>query len=167
MLIEQLDRTSWKLEQASKHITTQLLSIAQEDTEVAGERIVRMAPWQHGQSPQERAREEARYELLMALRDGDLHATGRLSTQRPAPWHTAHAGWRPHSGHQRHITPEQWRGGEMEWGFGMLTMSDGQFIDIRVPRFAVLAIWPERRETVRTMEYRSPYLGIASSPSGA
>ena len=40
MLIEQLDRTSWKLEQAWKHITTQLLSIAQEDTEVAGERIV-------------------------------------------------------------------------------------------------------------------------------
>ena len=36
----------------------------------------------------------------------------------------------------------------MEWSFGTLTMSDGQFIDIRVPRFAVLAIWPERREAV-------------------
>ena len=160
MLIEQLDRTPWKLEQAWKHIATQLLSIVQEATEPASERIVRMAPWRHGQSPQERASEEARYELLIALRDGDLHATGRLSTQRPAPWHTAHAGWRLHSGHHSHITPEQWRGGEMEWGFGTLTMSDGQFIDIRVPRFAVLAIWPERRETVRTMEYRSPYLDL-------
>jgi hypothetical protein len=160
MLIEQLDRTPWKLEQAWKHIATQLLSIPQEATEAASERIVRMAPWRHGQSPQERAGEEARHELLIALRDGDLHATGRLSTQRPAPWHTAHAGWRLHSGHHSHITPEQWRSGEMEWEFGTLTMGDGQFIDIRVPRFAVLAIWPERRESVRTTEYRSPYLDL-------
>ena len=40
------------------------------------------------------------------------------------------------------------------------TMSDGQFIDIRVPRFAVLAIWPERGELVPPVEYRSPYLAL-------
>jgi hypothetical protein len=162
MLIEQLDRTPWKLEQAWKHIATRLLGIPKEATEAASERIVRMAPWYQGQSPQERASEEARYELLIALRDGDLHATGRLSTQRPAPWHTAHAGWRLHSGHHSQITPEQWRGGEMEWGFGTLTMSDWQFIDIRVPRFVVLAIWPEQREAPHPgpTDYRSPYLDL-------
>jgi hypothetical protein len=48
----------------------------------------------------------------------------------------------------------------MNWRAGELTMSDGQFIDIRVPRFAVLAIWPERREALQTTEYRSPYLDL-------
>ncbi len=85
MLIEQLDRTPWKLGQAWKRIANQLLSIPHDAAEAVGEQIVRMAPWQHGRSVQERAEEEARYELLIALGDGDLHAKGRLSTQRPAP----------------------------------------------------------------------------------
>lgn len=162
MLIELLDRTPWKLEQACKHIATQLLSLPEEHTEVGNERVGRTATWRKGRSPQEWAAEEARHELLVALRDGDLHASGRLSTERPGPWHAAHAGWRLHSGHHSHITPEQWRGGEMGWAFGTLTMSDSQFIDILVPRFAVLAIWPERQETPLpcSSDYRSPYLDL-------
>lgn len=162
MLIEQLDRTAWKLEQACAHIAGQLLARSVDGSSVAREQPIRMAPWRPHLSPEQRAAEEARHELLIALRDGDLHATGRLSTQRPAPWHTAHSGWRLHSGHPTPITPEQWRGGEMEWALGTLTMSDGQFIDIRVPRFAVLAIWPEPRETPQPgpTDYRSPYLDL-------
>jgi hypothetical protein len=162
MVIEELDRTAWKLEQACAHIAKQLLARSADGSSGAREQPMRMAPWRHHLSPEQRAQEEARHELLIALRDGDLHATGRLSTQCPAPWHTAHAGWRLHSGHPMAITPEQWRGGEMEWGLGALTMSDGQFIDIRVPRFVVLAIWPESRLTAQppTTDYRSPYLDL-------
>jgi hypothetical protein len=162
MVIEQLDRTAWTLEQACEHIARQLLARLVDGPSVASDPPIRMAPWRHHLSPEQRAQEEARHELLVALRDGDLHARGRLSTQQIAPWHTARSGWRLHSGHHTHITPEQWRGGEMEWAFGTLTMSDGQFIDIRVPRFAVLAIWSEPRETPqpRATDYRSPYLDL-------
>jgi hypothetical protein len=155
MLIERLDRTAWKLEQAREHISRQVLVGLLTNLPPASEPPIRMAPWLHDAIPQERAGVEARQELLIALRDGDLHATGRLSTQR-----TAHAGWCLHSGYRSHIAPEQWRGGEMNSRAGALTMSDGQFIDIRVPRFAVLAIWPERREAVQTTEYRGPYLDL-------
>jgi hypothetical protein len=162
MVIEQLDRTAWTLEQACEHIARQLFARLMDGSSGAREQPMRMAPWRHHLSPEQRAQEEAHQELLVALRDGDLHARGRLSTQQIAPWHTARSGWRLHSGHHTHITPEQWRGGEMEWAFGTLTMSDGQFIDIRVPRFAVLAIWPESRETAQppTTDYRSPYLDL-------
>jgi hypothetical protein len=160
MLIERLDRTAWKLEQAREHIARQVLVGLLSDLPPASEPPIRMAPWRHDASPQERAGVEARQELLIALRDGDLHATGRLSTRRVERWSTRHLGWDLHSGHQSHIAPEHWRGGEMNWCAGALTMSDGQFIDIRLPRFAVLAIWPERREAVRTTEYRSPYLDL-------
>ena len=156
MVIERLDRTAWRLEQASEHIARQVL------TSPANEQSSQMPPWQHRPSPQDEADERARQELLIALRDGDLHATGRLSTRRLERWRTPHLGWDLHSGHHNSIAPEQWRGGQMNWCAGALTMSDGQFIDIRVSRFVVLAIWPEQCEAPHPAptDYRSPYLEL-------
>jgi hypothetical protein len=84
----------------------------------------------------------------------------RLSTRRLERWSTRHLGWDLHSGHHSSIAPEQWRGGEMNWSVAALTMSDGPFIDIRVPRFAVLAIWPEQQKAPLAANYRSPYLDL-------
>ncbi len=161
MLIEGLDRTVWTLDQAREHVARQILASWSAAPSSAVERPAGMPPWQRPASPEERAGHEAQRELLIALRDGDLHATGRLSTRQTARWDTASSGWELHSGHHSAIAPEQWRGGQMEWTFGTLTMSDGQFIDIRVPRFAVLAIWPEA-ETARPApgHYTTPYLDL-------
>jgi hypothetical protein len=161
MLIERLDRTAWKLEQAREHIAGEILPTLPEEPWLTEPGSSHQPPWQHSRSPQERADEEARRELLVALRDGDLHATGRLSTRQTSRWHATSLGWELHSGHPSHITPEQWRGGQMEWRSGALTMIDGQFIDIRVPRFAVHAIWPKAETAPAALgDYTTPYLDL-------
>jgi hypothetical protein len=105
-------------------------------------------------------------EIQIALRDGDLHAQGRLSTTRSRAWHHPDDGWDLHSGHHSTITPEQWRAGKAEFGRGSLTMLDGQFVDVRAPRFMVLAVWPvievqEPSPDPATGEpYSTPYLDL-------
>jgi len=50
-------------------------------------------------------------DIQIALRDGDLHAVGRLSTERAASWHSENDGWRYHSGRHSSIAPAQWCAG--------------------------------------------------------
>ena len=157
MLIEKLDRTAWKLDEARKHVARQILACP---LDVMGE-APSGPPWQRAKSLEGNADDEARRELLIALSDGDLHGTGRLSTRPTGQWRFPSPGWELHSGHHSTITPEQWRGGRMEWHHGALTMIDGQFIDIRVPRFAVLAIWPEASASpAAPAHYTTPYLDL-------
>lgn len=157
MLIEHLDRTAWKLDEARDHVARQILASTPEGPAVASSE----PPWRRPASPEDAARDLARRELLIALADGDVHATGRLSTRQAAPWSTMTSGWELHSGHHAAITPEQWRSGRMEWRWGALTMIDGQFIDIRVPRFVVLAIWPETNAVpAGPGRYTTPYLDL-------
>ena len=107
-------------------------------------------------------RHRACEEFQVALRDGDLHATGRLSTTE-APV----AGWRFHSGHATEISPAEWRQGQLDWIRETLTLADCQYIDITVARFAVDGIWPQKIRPAlgrgaTADAYTTPYLDLLS-----
>lgn len=163
MLIEQLDRTQWTTAQAVEHVAERLRALVDADPD----RLKDMCPsyfpaWMRGPNLEDLSRTQARTELLVALRDGDLHATGRFSDQRVA-WLSSSDGWGLHSGHHSSIMPEHWRAGSHQFSaLDRLTMIDGQFIDIRMPRFAVLAIWPiaPTQPGVPRGSYRTPYLDL-------
>ena len=98
----------------------------------------------------------AHNELLVALRDGDLHATGRLSTVRANNAAPPYTEWTLHSGHREPISPVQWRAGEFRKG--RLRLLDGEFIDIHLPRFMVRAIWPKAERS--PAQQATPYLNL-------
>ena len=142
MLVERLDKEQMTVVQAVNHIEQQIRN----DILNNPGRIEALSPinfgWMSGRGNVDFAIQESAWnDILIALRDGDLVAQGRLSTER-TPWNSLGGGWVMHSGHHSRIAPEQWSGGQWDRNYGMLTMLDGQFIDIMVPRFAVLAIWP-------------------------
>jgi hypothetical protein len=99
--------------------------------------------WQQPTDPVEVWKNEARDQLLIAMRDGDLHAKGRLSITRSGRSWADDSQWKLHSGYHQSITPEQWREGEFGWKHHKLTTFEWEFIDIRMPRFVVKAIWPD------------------------
>jgi hypothetical protein len=167
MLINKLDRTQWRLSQAIDHVATQI-----ERAVVRGEIAQLCDPtapsWRRAENPRQTAASNAAREIPVTLQDGDLHAQGRLSTERCGPWTNELQGWDLHSGYHTTITPEQWRAGRANLHTGVLTIADGQFIDIRVPRFMVLAIWPviEVAEPSAAPDpttgepYRTPYMDL-------
>jgi hypothetical protein len=121
------------------------------------------APWERPVDPQATWKAEAREQLMVALRDGDLHAQGRYSEERPHAWAGAGSGFGLHSGYHTSIRPEQWR--EARYLDGKLTAMLWEFIDIRVPRFMVLAIWPAYAppampKSVDAPAYTTPYLAL-------
>ena len=69
-----------------------------------------------------------------------------------------------HTGRHSQILTEHWRGGEYSWHCDSLDLSDGQFVEIRVPRFIVVALWPEQAEpdtAASTLDtYTTPYLDL-------
>ncbi|MBF0093950.1 MAG: hypothetical protein HQL34_05325 [Alphaproteobacteria bacterium] len=165
MLIEQLDRTQWTMVQAIEHVAERLRAHIQADPERIKTLAPPIIPWMRGNDLGEMSKNQAKCEILVALRDGDLHATGRLSDRRMS-WG---GEWALHSGHHSSITPEHWRSRmNVDLSVDSLSMVDGQFIDIRVPRFAVLAIWPqlsaEPLDSARL--YRTPYLDLIDRAIG-
>jgi hypothetical protein len=78
----------------------------------------------------------------VALRDGDLHAQGRFSdTRNNRNWGSDFdKEWVLHSGHHEPISPAHWRQGRFERDD--LSSNQWEYIDIRMPRVMVLAIWP-------------------------
>lgn len=167
MLIERLDRTQWRLSQAIDHVAAQIERAAARG-EIAPVPDPTVPPWRRSENPAGGAAGQAAREVQVALRDGDLHAQGRLSTKQCRPWTDGLDGWDLHSGHHSTITPEHWRAGRANVHSGVLTMADGQFIDIRVPRFMVLAIWPvvETPQPALAVDpntgepYRTPYMDL-------
>lgn len=141
MLIEALDRTLWTLDQVRAHVAEQITAYLRADPKRLADAVQPELKWQPPKEVKDVASKMAWDEIQVALRDGDLHAVGRLSTER-APWLPEHDGWRYHSGRHSSITPEQWRSGQPSRYQSSLNLLDGHFIDIRVPRFMVLAIWP-------------------------
>lgn len=160
MFIEKLDRHQWTLKEAKEHIAK--LIRAQLEREQKGPNP---RPAWARQDPVEKSEEEARSELMTALRDGDLHATGRLSLRRREHYAAGYSAWEFHSSYPQPISPGHWREGHL-WHMGKnLEYSEGEFIDIRIPRFMVLAIWPEPRIEVprksdSEMPYTTPYLEL-------
>lgn len=167
MLIEKLDRTQWRLRQAIDHIANQIHQLVARD-ELAIAPVAGLPPWHQINDPRGAAISQAEREIQIALRDGDLHAQGRLSTTQARPWTHASDRWDLHSGHHSTITPEQWRSGRTDAQNGLLTMAEGQFIDIRAPRFMVTAIWPvvaplapmPAADPTTGAPYRTPYMDL-------
>jgi hypothetical protein len=167
MLIEKLDRTQWRLSKAIEHVTTQIQHAITRG-ELPAEPDPALPPWRQTGNPRGGAASQAAREIQVALRDGELHAQGRLSTTQSRPWTHGLDGWDLHSGHHSTITPEQWRAGGTDTQLAVLTMIDGQFIDIRVPRFMVLAIWPvievpkpaPAADPATGEPYRTPYMDL-------
>jgi hypothetical protein len=114
-------------------------------------------------------RRVARDGLLMALRDGYIRATGRLSTTSSLfPEPASGRSWRLHSSDPSLITTTEWRSGEFDFSRWQLTGPSWQYIQIEVPDFMVKAIWPDWTEgdaPPPTLEraasvYTTPYLEL-------
>jgi hypothetical protein len=159
MALDKLDRHQWGFNQAVDYVI-EINSVEKSDAE---ERVLEPAygaPWLTEPARAQRAEAIARHQLLVALRDGDLHATGRLSTTRANNAAPPYTEWTLHSGHYDTISPVQWRAGEFR--AGRLRLIDGEFTDIRVPRFMVQAIWPRKMfaPLQHDVDYTTPYLDL-------
>lgn len=166
MSLQSLDRTQWSYAEALTHVQT--VTVARRATEAA-----KLPPkpkpahdhWNPPQDPTIAWKAEAGNELLVALRDGDLIAQGRYTEERTGWAQGDFSGFGLHSGYHTSIRPEQWREGK--WSFGRLTARDWEFIDIRLARVLVKAIWPAYiPEPVRPAQdaadaiYTTPYLDL-------
>jgi hypothetical protein len=163
MVLENLDRTQWSFTEALAHVETVVVA----HREVAASRSPSppprsKGPWGPEPEAQVKWKAEAREQLMVALRDGDLHAQGRYTEERPYSWGAGN-GFGLHSGYHSSISPEQWR--EANYLGGKLTAMHWEFVDIRIARFKVLAIWPtyvppSTSQSVDAPPYTTPYLAL-------
>ena len=167
MSLQSLDRTQWSYAEALAHVQT--VTVARRATEAAKappKPVLAHNHWSPPQDPTIAWKAEAANELLVALRDGDLIAQGRYTEERPNGWGYGNSsGFGLHSGYHTSIRPEQWREGK--YLSDRLTARDWEFIDIRMPRFLVKAIWPDYiPEPMRPTQdaadaiYTTPYLDL-------
>ncbi|WP_343081361.1 hypothetical protein [Ostreiculturibacter nitratireducens] len=167
MSLQTLDRTQWSYAEALAHVQT--VTVARRATEAAKAPPKPVPAHNHWNPPQDPTiawKAEAANELLVALRDGDLIAQGRYTEERPNGWGYGNSsGFGLHSGYHTSIRPEQWREGK--YLSDRLTARDWEFIDIRMPRFLVKAIWldyiPEPVRPAQDAEdaiYTTPYLDL-------
>ncbi len=169
MSLQTLDRTQWTYAEALGHV--QAVTVARRAA-TAAKLPAKPAPaihhWPAPQDPAIAWKAEAETELLVALRDGDLIAQGRYTEERTHGWghgSSSSRGFGLHSGYHTSIRPEQWREGK--YFMGALTALNWEFIDIRVPRFIVKAIWcdfvPEAAAAApdgNVAPYTTPYLEL-------
>lgn len=168
MSLQTLDRTQWSFAEALAHV--QNVTVARRAVEAAKQPPKPAPAHQHWNPPQDPTlawKAEAETELLVALRDGDLLAQGRYTEDRTHGWgHGGNSsGFGLHSGYHSSIRPEEWREGK--YLMGRLAARNWEFIDIRMPRFLVKAIWPDFvPETARpatdtaNVLYTTPYLDL-------
>lgn len=116
---------------------------------------------------QRTARRFARNGLLLALRDGYVRATGRLSTTPVVfPASACEGRWRLHATDPSLITTTEWREGTLDFSRKALTGHSREYIDIEMPDFMVKAIWPEPEPapalvgTTGAELYTTPYLDL-------
>jgi len=113
---------------------------------------------------------QAQESLLVALRDDDVRATGRLSRTPAAPCYAAQCGraWAMHSRCYTRITSDQWTEGTYDWAKDSLDLPGGQFIDVQVPRWMIEAFWPPNPKPppevgvaeIADAAYTTPYLEL-------
>jgi hypothetical protein len=141
MSLKTLDRTLWSFADAQRHVEAVVVARLTYEASLLPPR--ELMPWERPRDLVAEARAEAHEQLLIALRDGDLLAQGRYTEERPNGWGYGanSSGFGLHSGYHTSIRPEQWREGK--YSLERLTARDWEFIDIRMPRFIVKAIWPE------------------------
>lgn len=166
MSLKTLDRTQWSFDEALAHIQKVTVARGIEAAKLLPKREPAHQPWDLPQDPKIAWKAQGETELLVALRDGDMIAQGRYTEERPNGWgYGTSSGFGLHSGYHTSIRPEQWREGR--YSFGRLTSRDWEFIDIRMPRFMVKAIWPDHiPEVDRNLPassdavYTTPYLEL-------
>jgi hypothetical protein len=163
MLLKNLDRRQWSFAEALAHVETVVSAHrAVEESRLPAARPRRSMPWAPPRDPEEELKADAREQFMVALRDGDLHAQGRYTETRPYGYaggpHGSGFGY--HSGDHRFISPEQWLHGR--YVNDALTCETWEFVDIRVRRFMVLAIWPHYvpPPTVAAGPYTTPYVEL-------
>jgi hypothetical protein len=163
MIIATLDRTRWKMQDAFHHVGR--VTHAFFENEV-GTKIPR--------KPKEGAADgdfEDYYErlgtdeVLLALRDGDLIATGRFSSELNPQWPGENEKWIFHAGQAKPIDPSEWRSGrltcESSGNSYVLTLKEGEYVDITLPAFFVQAIWTlPPPKPVEPTDYTTPYLDL-------
>jgi hypothetical protein len=164
MVLKNLDRTQWSFTEALAHVETVIVAHrAVEASRLPAAPPREYMPWERPEDPRVRWKAEAREQVLVALRDGDLHAQGRFSdTRNNRNWGSDfNKEWVLHSGHHEPISPAHWRQGRYE--SDGLSSNQWEFIDIRVPRFMVLAVWPayvppSMPKSADAPLYTTPYL---------
>jgi hypothetical protein len=164
MSLKTLDRTQWDYSEALAHV--QNVTVARRANEVARQPPKPKPAHEHWNPPQDPAvawKAEGEAELQVALRDGDLIAQGRYTEERTGWAQGSFSGFGLHSGYHTSIRSEQWREGK--YSFGGLTARDWEFIEVRMPRFMVKAIWPDfvlPAMPVKMPEapYSTPYLDL-------
>lgn len=177
MALETLDRTLWSFSMALAHV--ERVTVAE-----------RARTWQRGilgddtpvrlevsdlpGSVVNMARRSARDELLIALRDGYLRATGRCSTT-PAMFaaSVSDGHWRLHATDPGLIATTEWREGEFNFTRCALTSPGWDYIDIEVPAFMVRTIWPDfvpdeplPTQNDQKAPYTTPYLDLMQAAIG-
>jgi hypothetical protein len=144
MSLQSLDRTLWSFAKALTHVQNVTIARRADDmAKLPPKTTTAHNSWSPPQDPQEKWKSEARSELLISLRDGDLMAQGRYTETRTGWQHGLESGFGLHSGYHTSIRPEQWREGNYSPQYDRLTARDWEFIEIRMPRFLVKAIWPD------------------------
>lgn len=163
MMLENLDRTLWTFAEARENVETVMAAhqAAAENSSLTPEQPS-SPPWRR-EDPALRRRQDASEQLMIALRDGDLHARGRYSEARTNRWNSAGREFGMHSGYHTPVSPAHWLEGE--YRNGALTSMNWEFIDIRMPRFMVLAIWPPQvapatEQAAEAFAYTTPYLEL-------
>ncbi|MFY9210143.1 MAG: hypothetical protein WAO69_03360 [Aestuariivita sp.] len=168
MSLQTLDRTQLSYAEALVHV--QNVTVARRAVEAAKlppKSTPAYQTWNPPQDPTVAWKAEAQKDLLVALRDGDLLAQGRFTETRTGWAEGLESGFGLHSGYHTSIRPEQWREGQYSPYYDRLTARDWEFIEIRMPRFLVKAIWPDYvPEVVRPADgaevppYTTPYLEL-------
>lgn len=168
MPIDKLNHSAWSLNQTYQHICR----ICRARYEAAtGEKVVldvrkALLGAAVGTSKWQSINLDASRQLWQALREGSLHAQGRLSQHRNPtfPDHDIRE-WIFHSSQLVWIQPEHWISGVLHVDDGSmperLELQDGEYIDIQIPRFMVEAIWTmPPPKLVEPTEYTTPYLEL-------
>ncbi len=167
MPIANLDRTRWKLQDAYHHVGQAMHAFFENEI---GEKIPRRR--KDGEADahfDDYYEHQGAEEVLLALRDGDLIATGRFSSELNPQWPDHEdLKWIFHAGEAKTIEPGEWRSGRLTRenignGF-VLTLKEGEYVDITVPAFFVQAIWPipkpVRRTSADPRSYTTPYIEL-------
>ncbi len=161
---------TWRLATAIEHI--ERIEAYEREQEfyrvVLDDETIQLGARPRAEEPRRYPTERSIDGLLLALRDGYVRATGRRSTTRRQGSTTENDTWRLHATDPTLITTDEWRAGEFDASDLLLTGSSWQYIQIQVPDFMVVAIWPDwpERHLVPSLSnhsattYTTPYLEL-------
>ena len=162
--------TTWCLATTIEHIDRiETYEFEQEFYRVVfGDETIELAARPPAEEPRRYPSERSVDGLLLALRDGYVRATGRLSITRREGSADVDKMWRLHATDPTLITTGEWRAGAFDADTLVLTGPSWQYIHIQVPDFMVQAIWPDWPESDTApsvshppaTDYTTPYLDL-------